>query len=88
MTARGGCRGLAVACMVDARHVAVKTGGGYFASEGEAQELAARLGRVWHGTRAKFWVEPVRTARPGSQQIIGYGVRSNMVNGLPPVEGG
>jgi hypothetical protein len=67
------------------------TSSSYFATEVEAMELAERLARQYAGTAARFWVEPVRSWRPPVRSwrpkcdaIIGYGVRSNLVNGLPP----
>lgn len=63
--------------------------------EAAAQRLAARLTNYWKG-RAKFWAEQneamtePRTTPLGvlipAHKIISWGVRSNLVNGVPPHE--
>ena len=52
-------------------------------THGDATELAARLAAHWANAgfpQARFWVEEIVLAR----QAGGYGVRSNLRNGMPP----
>lgn len=46
-----------------------------------AEELAERIQQHWHGYPIGTRIEPVHK---GNGALIGYCVRSQMVNGLPP----
>ena len=51
----------------------------------EAVDLAKRLKAYWTGkgaTTAEFRIE--RASAPGAKGFVGFVVRSNLVNGMPP----
>ena len=64
--------------------------------EPAAVRLAAHLTKYWRG-RAKFWAErnEAMTVPPANRdgtagvahKVIAWGVRSNLINGVPPTAG-